>query len=89
MVEEMEALEKNEAWDLVELLTRRNPIDKKWVFKKLNAKGKMEKYKTHLVENSYSRLEGIDFGEIFSLVTKLNSIRFLLSVSIVFCFEVE
>jgi hypothetical protein len=49
----------------------------------------MEKYKAHLVEKGYSRLEGIDFGEIFSLVTKLNSIRFLLSVSIVFCFEVE
>jgi hypothetical protein len=89
MVEEMEALEKNEAWDLVELLTRRNPIDKKGVFKKLNAKGKMEKYKAHLVEKGYSRLEGIDFGEIFSLVTKLNSIRFILSVSIVFCFEVK
>jgi hypothetical protein len=38
MVEEMEALDKNEAWDLVELLTGRNPIGIKWVFKKkLNA----------------------------------------------------
>jgi hypothetical protein len=38
MDEEMVALDKNEAWDLVELLTRRNPIGSKWVFKnKLNA----------------------------------------------------
>jgi hypothetical protein len=29
MVEEMIALDKNEAWDLVELLTRRNPIGNK------------------------------------------------------------
>ena len=36
--EEMEALDKNEAWDLVELSTRRNPIGSKWVFKRnLNA----------------------------------------------------
>jgi hypothetical protein len=41
MDEEMEALDKNEAWDLVDLSTRRNPIGCKWVFKKkLNAKGK-------------------------------------------------
>jgi hypothetical protein len=30
---EMVSLDKNEFWDLVELLTRRNPIRKKWVFK--------------------------------------------------------
>jgi hypothetical protein len=46
MDEEMEALDKNEAWDLVEFPTRRNPIGNKWVFKKkLNAEGKVEKYK--------------------------------------------
>jgi hypothetical protein len=39
MVEEMETLDKNEAWDLVELPTGRNPIGNKCVFKnKLNAK---------------------------------------------------
>jgi hypothetical protein len=35
MVEEMAlTLDKNEAWDLVELLAGRNPIGIKWVFKK-------------------------------------------------------
>jgi hypothetical protein len=34
----------NEAWDLVEFPTGRNPIDNKWVFKKkLNVEGKVEK----------------------------------------------
>ena len=38
MEEEMASLDKNEAWDLVELSTGRNPIGNKWVFKnKLNA----------------------------------------------------
>jgi hypothetical protein len=55
MDEEMEALDKNEAWDIVELPTGRNPIGKKWVFKKKpNADGKVEKYKARLVENGYS-----------------------------------
>jgi hypothetical protein len=91
MDEEMEALDKNEAWDLVELSTGRNPIGNKWVFKKkLNAEGKVEKYKARLVAKGYSQVEGIDFGEIFSHVAKLTSIRFMLYVVVVaFDFEVE
>jgi hypothetical protein len=55
MDEEIEALDNNEAWDLVELLIGRNPIGNKWVFKKeLNAEGKVEKYKDRLVEKGYS-----------------------------------
>jgi hypothetical protein len=90
MDEEMESLDKNEAWDLLELSTRRNPIGNKWVFKnKVNSKGKVEKYKAWLVEKGYSQVEGIDFGEIFSLVSKLTSISFLLYVVVAFDFEVE
>jgi hypothetical protein len=90
MDEEMTYLDKNEAWDLVELSTRRNPIGSKRVFKKkLNAKGKVEKYKAHLVAKGYSQVEGIDFGDIFFPVAKLTSIRFFLSVAATFDFEVE
>jgi hypothetical protein len=46
MVEEMVAFDKNEAWDLVEFLVRRNTIGSKWVFKKkLNVGGEVDKYK--------------------------------------------
>jgi hypothetical protein len=54
IIEEMVALEKNDAWDLVDFPTGRNPIGNKWVFKKkLNAEGKVEKYKAHLVAKVY------------------------------------
>jgi hypothetical protein len=90
MDKEMASLDKNEAWDIVELSTRRNPIGSKWVFKKkLNAEGKVEKYKARLVAKGYSQVEGIDFGEIFSPFAKLTSIIFLLSVVVVVYFEVE
>jgi hypothetical protein len=93
MDEEMTTLDKNEAWDLVELLTGRNPIDNKWLFKKkLNAEGKVKKYKAQLVAKGYSQVERIDFGEIFEIfspVAKLTSIRFWLSVATAFDFEVE
>jgi hypothetical protein len=48
----------------------------------------VEKYKTRLVEKGYSQVEGTYFGEIFSLVDKLTSIRFMLSIVVVFDFEV-
>eukprot|EP00253_Pinus_taeda_P024918 PITA_24918 len=55
MVDEMEYLDKNEAWDLVELLTGRKPIGIKWVFKKkMNVEGQVEKYKAQSVAKGYS-----------------------------------
>ena len=35
--------------------------------KKLNADGKVKKQRSWLVEKGYSQLEGIEFGELFSL----------------------
>ena len=90
MVDEMASLHKNEAWDLVELPVGRKPIGSKWVFKKkTNAEGKVEKYKARLVAKGYSQVPGIDFGDIFSPVAKVTSIRLLLSVAAAFDFEVE
>ena len=42
-----------------------------------------------MVAKGYSQVEGIDFGDIFSLVAKLTSIIFLLSLSKTFDLEVE
>ena len=75
---------------MVELPDGRKPIGSKWVFKKkLNAAGKVEKYKAQLVAKGYSQVEGIDFDEIFSPVAKMTSIRFLLSLATTFDLEVE
>eukprot|EP00253_Pinus_taeda_P029314 PITA_29314 len=90
MVDEMASLHKNEAWDLVQFPTRRKPIGSKWVLrKKTNEEGKVEKYKARLVVQSYSQMTGIDFGDIFSPIAKVTSIRLLLSVVVAFDFEEE
>jgi hypothetical protein len=54
MVEEMDALDKNEAWDIFELPVGRKSVGSKWLFKKFNAQGKVEKYKARLVAKGYS-----------------------------------
>ena len=86
----MDALDKNKAWDIVELPVGRKYVGRKWLFKNnFNAEGKVEKYKARLVAKGYSQVEGIDFGEMFSHVAKLTSIRFLLSIDIAFDLELE
>ena len=90
MVDEMASLHKNETWNLVELSAGRKPIGSNWVFKKkTNSEGKVEKYKARLVSKGYSQVPGIDFGDIFSPIAKVASIRLLLSVAAAFYFEVE
>eukprot|EP00253_Pinus_taeda_P007133 PITA_07133 len=90
MVDEMASLHKNEAWDLVEFPAGRKPNGSKWVFKKkTNAEGKVEKYKAQLVAKCYSQVPRIDFGDIFSPVAKVASIRLLLSVAAALDFEIE
>eukprot|EP00253_Pinus_taeda_P033408 PITA_33408 len=90
MVDEMASLHENEAWDLVELPAGRKPILRKWVFnKKTNAEGKVDKYKSQLVAKGYSQLSTLYFGDIFSPVAKVTSIRLLSSVVATFDFELE
>ena len=85
MVEEMDALDKNEAWNLVQLPAGRKVIGRKWLFKKkLNVEGKVEKYKSRLVAKGYFEVERIDFGEIFSLVAKLTSLDLFLLLLLFF-----
>ena len=90
MVEEMESLYKNETCYLVKLPSGRNPISRKWVFKKkMNVTGQVEKFKDRLVVKGYSQVKGVDFGEIFSPIVKLTPIRILMSLAATFDIEIE
>jgi len=90
MEDEMASLEKSKTWDLVPLPDGRKTVGCKWVFKKkFSVDGNVEKYKARLVVKGYSQVEGIDYGEIFSPVVKLTSIRFMLSLAAAYDLEVE
>jgi hypothetical protein len=90
MVEEIESLHKNETWDLVKLPNGRKTINRKWVFKKkLNVAGQVDKFKDPMVAKGYSQIKGVDFGEIFSHIEKLTSIKVLMSLVVVFDLEIE
>jgi len=56
MDQEIEAIEKNNTWDLIYLPSGAKKIGLKWVYKtKLNEKGKVEKHKARLVAKGYSQ----------------------------------
>ncbi|KAJ3693375.1 hypothetical protein LUZ60_008855 [Juncus effusus] len=80
MDEEIEAIEKNRTWDLVELPEGCRSIGVKWVYKKkVNAEGKIERYKARLVAKGYRQKAGIDYDEFFATVARMETIRLLIS----------
>ena len=74
MHEEMNSLNKNKTYDLVELPKGKKVLKNKWVFKLKKDGDKLVKYKARLVVKGFSQKQGIDFDEIFSLVVKMSSI---------------
>ena len=58
----------------------RNVIGTKWVFKnKQDTHGNVVRNKACLVAQGFSQVEGIDYGETFTPVARLESIRILLA----------
>ncbi|CAL9003280.1 unnamed protein product [Prunus brigantina] len=67
MVEEMEALQKNCTWELVDLPKGKRPVGCKWVFTvKHKADGSVERYKARLVAKGYTQIYGVDYSETFA-----------------------
>lgn len=62
MRKEIEALEKNGTWTLVDLPPGKKTIGCKWVYKiKYNSDGTIERHKTGLVILGNNQVTGIDF----------------------------
>ena len=55
----------------------------------MNLVGQVEKYKAWLLAKGYSQVEGASFGEIFSHVEKLTSIRVQIYLVVAFDLEIK
>jgi hypothetical protein len=73
---EIDALEKNNTWDLVRLPSGKKPVGCRWVFTvKYNSDGTVKRYKAKLVAKGYIQTYGIDYLETFAPVAKMNIVR--------------
>ena len=67
MDSEIEAIEKNNIWQLMELPAGGKVIGVKWVYKtKHNENGEIDKHKAQLVAKGYAQQHGIDYTEVFA-----------------------
>ncbi|WVZ63396.1 hypothetical protein U9M48_013031 [Paspalum notatum var. saurae] len=80
MHEELNNFTRNEVWTLEAKPKGVRVIGTKWVFRnKQDDEGNIVRNKARLVAKEYSQVEGIDFGESFPPVARLEAIRFLLA----------
>jgi hypothetical protein len=79
MQEELNNFTRNEVWHLVPR-PNQNVVGTKWVFRnKQDKHGAVTRNKARLVAKGYSQVEGLDFGETYAPVARLESIRILLA----------
>ena len=82
MTEEIEALELNKTWTIVDLPPERKSINCKWVYKvKYELDGSIKRYKARLVIRGAKQVEGFDYNGTFAYVPKMASVRCFLSVA--------
>ena len=90
MQEEMESLEKNTTYELMELPQGCRALKKKWVFKvKTDGPSRKPRYKAKLVGKGISQRKRIYYEEIFSSIVKMTSIRAVLAMATQQDLEIE
>jgi hypothetical protein len=77
--EELNNFTRNEVWELVER-PRQNVIGTKWAFwNKQDKHGVITRNKARLVAQGFTQIEGLDFGETYAPVARLESTWILLA----------
>ena len=80
MHEELNNFKRNQVWKLVERPKDHNMIGTKWAFcNKQDQDGIVVRNKARLVAQGYTQVEGLNFGETYALVARLETIRILLA----------
>ena len=79
---EIEAIERNHTWELMELPEGEKTVGVKWIYRtKLNEKGEVDKFKARLVAKGYTQKYGIDYSKVFAPVARHDTIRMIISLA--------
>ena len=82
MIDEMIALEFNRTWSLVPHPPGKSTVGCRWVFTvKVSPEGKVDRLKARLVAKGFTQIFGLDYGDTFSPVAKMASVRLFISMA--------
>lgn len=82
MDDEINALIKNNTYELVPLPEGRKPISTRWIYKvKHRADGSIKRFKARWVARGFSQQFGVDYDETFSPVVRMENLRLLLGIA--------
>jgi hypothetical protein len=81
MTEEYQSIMKNDVWDIVPRPKGKFVVTSKWIYNIKNAVDRsVEKYKARFLATGLSQVEGIDYEETFSHVSRYTFIRTIISL---------
>ena len=80
MQEEMDSLQENYTYELMELPEGKKELRNKWNYKlKTREESNTPRYKAPIVVKGFQQKKGVDFDDIFAPVVKRTSIRTVLA----------
>lgn len=90
MCEEHDQLIANQTWDKTILPQGKNLLSGKWVFDyKVDEEGNIIRFKARWVVRGFSQIEGEDYNQVYSPVTKTTTIRLLIGLAAIVCLYIR
>jgi len=87
---ELTAHARNKTWSVVKRPASGTLLSAKWIFKlKRDSRGNIEKFKARLVARGFQQVQGVNYGETFAPVARIESVRTLLAVAAARNYAVE
>ena len=82
MDEEIECIEKNQTWGLVDVPKDKYVINVKWIYNKnQDADGNVHKHKERMVARRFTQQPNIDFNETFAPVAHMDIVKTVLAIA--------
>ena len=80
--EELECIEKNQTWEMVDVPKDKDVINVKWIYNtKQDGNGNVQKHKERLVPIGFTQQHDIDFNETFAPVACMDTIITILYIA--------